>query len=127
MLRRHFHRCLTAIVVALAMLASPLALANYRCAGPFDAAMMAAMANTGVPCPGMDRAESALCQLDPGETMGAFQELRLPVAFLAVLMHVLELPRATEADGAEAIPVAATAEAQPPPDPLFLSTLRLRV
>jgi len=127
MFSRHLHRCLTAIVVALAMLTSPLALARHRCVGASDAAMMAAMMKAGVPCPGMDRADPARCQPGPTDTMAAFQEFRLPVAFLTVLVHVLELPPATTSDGAEAIPVAATAEAQPPPDPLFLSTLRLRV
>jgi len=124
---RRLHRCLTAIVVAVAMLASPLALARYLCPGQSDTATMAAMMKAGMPCAGMDRAEPSLCQPYPAEAMADFQELRLPVAFRPVLVHILERPRVTESDLAQAMPVAATPEAQPPPDPLFLSTLRLRV
>jgi hypothetical protein len=129
MYRRRLHRCLTALVVALAVLASPLALARYLCHGQPDALMMATMAKSGIPCAGMDQAESVLCQPSPDEAMAAFQALRLsaaPVPVL-VLLHVLELPRPMEPDRAQAIPLAATPEAQPPPDPIFLSTLRLRV
>ena len=127
--RRRLHRCLTALVVVLAVLASPLALARYLCQGQPDAVMMAAMAKAGVPCAGMDQAEPALCQPQPDDSMAAFQALGLPAVPVPVLalLHVLQLPSVIEPDGAEAIPVAATAEAQPPPDPLFLSTLRLRV
>jgi hypothetical protein len=129
MLRRRLHRCLTAIVVALAVLASPLALARYLCQGQPDAVMMAAMAKAGLPCAGADQTEPVLCQPHPDDSMAAFQALRLPAGPVPVfaLLHALQWPAAIEPAGAEAIPVAATAEAQPPPDPLFLSTLRLRV
>jgi hypothetical protein len=43
------------------------------------------------------------------------------------LLQVLELPPVHLPLETRAVPPAASSEAQPPPDPLFLSTLRLRV
>ena len=127
MLRRTLHRLATAFVVVLSLLFSQLALAAYVCPGQSDAQAMAEMAAAGQPCEGMDAQQPALCHqhaADPGKT---FEAVKVPTVSLPVVVQVLELPRVLDADQARGIPVPATAEARPPPDPLFLSTHRLRV
>lgn len=125
------NRCLTrrfatAFAVVLSLLFSQLALARYVCPQQADAEAMVAMMEAGMPCEGMDEEQPVLCHqhaADPGKT---FEAVKLPVAGLPAVVQVLELPLRLEAGGSRAVPPTATAEAQPPPQPLFLSTLRLR-
>ena len=124
---RRVHRLTTTLFVVLSLLFSQLALASYVCPQESDAQAMAAMAKAGMPCDGMDPQQPALCHqhaADPGKT---FEAMKLPAASLPLLLQVLELPGVLDADEARTLPVASTREARPPPDPLFLSTLRLRV
>jgi hypothetical protein len=126
MLRRRMHRLTTALVVAWSLLCAQLALAGYVCPSHADALAMAATMAGGHPCTGMDDVRPALCHqhaFEDGKTVDAF---KLPAAPLPSLVPVLQLPLAIDAVG----PVAhatSSVEARPPPDPLFLSTLRLRV
>ena len=55
------------------------------------------------------------------------EAVKLPAASQPAIVQVLVLPLALDADESAAAPMAASAEARPPPDPIFLSTLRLRV
>ena len=124
---RRVHRLTTTIFVVLSLLFSQLALASYVCPQESDAQAMTAMAKAGMPCDGMDLQQPALCHqhaADPGKT---FEAVKLPTASLPMILQVLELPRVLGADEARTLPVASTREARPPPDPLFLTTLRLRV
>lgn len=124
---RRVHRLTTTLFVVLSLLFSQLALANYVCPQESDARTMTAMAKAGMPCDGMDLQQPALCHqhaADPGKT---FEAVKLPAASLPLLLQVLELPAVLDADEARTLPGASTREARPPPDPLFLSTLRLRV
>ncbi|MFY9514162.1 MAG: hypothetical protein WAQ05_24625 [Rubrivivax sp.] len=126
-LRLRIHRLTTAFFVVLSLLLSQLALARYVCPQEADVETMAAMMESGTPCEGMDQQQPALCHqhsADPAET---FEAVKLPVAAQPAVVQVLELPVVLDAQEARAIPPAATSEAQPPPDPLFLSTRRLRV
>jgi len=125
--RRRIHRLTTAFFVVLSLLYSQLALASYACPGQLDSKAMAAMMAAGEPCSGMDEQQPALCHLhaaDPGKTVEA---VKLPAASLPAVVQVLELPSVLDADEVRSAPVAAVPEVRPPPDPLFLSTLRLRV
>lgn len=127
MLRRHAHRLTTTLFVVLSLLFSQLALANYVCPRQADMASMSAMMAAGQPCDGADLRQPTLCHqhaADPGKT---FEAVKLPTVSLPVIVQVLELPLVLEALDARAVPPSASSEAQPPPDPLFLSTLRLRV
>jgi hypothetical protein len=127
MLHRRTHRLTTAFFVVLSLLFSQLALASYVCPQQADAAAMAAMMEAGTPCQGMDPQQPVLCHqhsADPGKT---FETAKLPVAFLPAVVQVLELPLVLDAQAALAIVPAAATEVRPPPDPLFLATLRLRV
>jgi hypothetical protein len=124
MLRRRLHRRTTAFFVVLSLLFSQLALAQYVCPQQADVEAMAARMEAGTPCEGMDPQQPVLCHqhaADPGKT---FEAVKLPTVSLPAVVQVLELPLVPEVRVA---PPAAFFEAQPPPDPLFLSTLRLRV
>lgn len=125
--RRRIHRLTTAIFVVWSLLFAQLALASYVCPQQADPAAMAAMMEAGAPCQGMDTQQPLLCHqhsADPGKT---FEAAKLPVVSLTAVVQVLELPLLLDHEAATALAPAATAEAHPPPDPLFLSTLRLRV
>jgi hypothetical protein len=125
--RRHARRLATAFVAVLSMLFAQLALAAYVCPQDAAAAAMTAMMEAGVPCEGMDEQQPALCHQHTADPGKAFEAVKLPAASLPILVHVIELPATADRDATAAVPWAATPESQPPPDPLFLSTLRLRV
>ncbi|WP_377154953.1 hypothetical protein ACFJIX_22680 [Roseateles sp. UC29_93] len=61
MLRRLAHRLTVTCYVALSLLFSQLALANYVCPQEQDMAAMADMVASGTPCEGMDMDQPALC------------------------------------------------------------------
>ena len=116
----------TILFVVFSLLISQLALANYLCPAEAPPHGMAAMMAAGVPCDEMDPAQPALCHqhaADPGQVVQAAQVLS---PSLPAVIQVLVIPPVLFAD-AVAIPQASTPEAQPPPDPIFLATLRLRV
>jgi hypothetical protein len=125
--RRHLLGRKTIVFLVLALLISQLALANYLCPAQAPQHDMAAMMAAGLPCDGMDPAQPALCHqhaADPGQLVQVAQVLS---PSLPTVIHVLVVPEALSATDAVAIPRASTPEAQPPPDPIFLATLRLRV
>ena len=125
--RRLIPRLTTTLFVVLSMLFSQLALANYVCPGQADAAAMAEMMAAGEPCEGMDQAQPVLCHQHSAGAAQSFEAVKLPVASLPMVVQVLVLPLVLQAVETEVLPAASAPEARPPPDPLFLSTLRLRV
>ena len=130
MLKRRRRRLITALFVAVSLLFSQLALASYVCPGGMDAqamAAMAAMADADSPCEGMDAGQPVLCHQHCADPAKNVEAVKLPVAAPPAVAQVLEWPAVSEADAALAFPPAAAAQARPPPDPIFLSTLRLRV
>ena len=127
MLRRRLHRLTTAFLTVLALLFSQLALAQYVCPQEADVEALAAMVAAGQPCDGMDPDQPVLCHQHSADPAKTFEAVKLPVVGLPVVARALELPAVSDALAAWAVPSAATSEAQAPPDPLFLSTLRLRV
>ncbi len=127
MLRRRFHRLSTTLIVVLSLLFSQLALASYVCPQQADVEAMAAMMEAGVPCEGMDTEQPALCHEHSANPAKTFEALKLPVLAQPAIVQVLELPLLLQAPSARAVPAMAAPEARSPPDPLFLSTLRLRV
>ena len=127
MVRRFTHRLTTTFFVVMSLLFSQLALANYVCPEQQDVAAMAEMMASGMPCEGMDTDQPALCAEHSSSALQSFETVKLPTVSVPMVVQVLELPLELEAAAARAIPAVATPEAQPPPDPLFLSTLRLRV
>ena len=125
--RGHLLRHRTIVFVVLSLLFSQLALANYLCPAEAPPQDMAAMMAAGVPCDEIDKAQPALCHqhaTDLGQVVQAAQVLAPSLAAVIQVLRVVPLLSETEAI---AIPRASTPEAQPPPDPIFLATLRLRV
>lgn len=127
MLRRRVHRLTTTFVVVFSLLFAQLAMANYVCPQQAGVETMAAMAEAGQPCDGMDQQQPALCHEHSADPAKTFEAVKLPVVGLPTVVQVLELPLVLDVQEAGAVPRTASSEAQPPPDPLFLSTLRLRV
>ena len=125
--RPRSRRFATALFVVLSMLFAQLALAAYVC--PLEAATAAtvAMMEAGVPCEGMDEQQPALCHQHTADPGKAFEAVKLPAASLPMLVFVLVLQPLPDRAATAALPWATTPESRPPPDPLFLSTLRLRV
>ena len=127
-MRRHsVHRLTATFFVVLSLLFSQLALANYVCPGQADAEAMAQTMAAGAPCEGMDQAQPVLCHQHAAGTAQSFEAVKLPAASLPMVVQVLVMPLVLQAVDIEALPAASAPEARPPSDPLFLSTLRLRV
>jgi hypothetical protein len=127
MFHRSIHRLTTALFVVLSLLCSQLALAHYVCPQQQSAAAMVDMMAAGMPCEGMDLDQPTLCAEHSSATPQSFEAVKVPTPAAPMVVQVIELPLELDAGAARAVPAAATPEAQPPPDPLFLSTLRLRV
>lgn len=127
MLRRPAHRLAAAFLVVVSLLFSQLAMASYSCPAAATSAAMAEMAAAGMPCDGMDQAQPALCHEQATSAPQSFEAVKVPVPSLPMVIQVWQLPLVLDAAEAVAIPAADTPEARPPPDPLFLATLRLRV
>ena len=127
MLSRRLHRLTTIFFVVLSLLFSQLALASYVCPQQANPAGMAEMMAAGMPCEGMDVDQPGLCAEHSSSAAKTFETAKVPTVSLPMVLQVLELPLVLEAIEAATVPAAATPEAQPPPDPIFLSTLRLRV
>jgi hypothetical protein len=135
--RRLTHRLLTTLMVVLALLFSQLALAGYACPGVEQGEGMAAMDMAamemapGMPCEGMeaggDPAQPVLCHQHCVNAPQASDPVKPLVASLPALVQVLAVPLLLDPADAGADLHANAGQARPPPDPLFLSTLRLRV
>ena len=127
MLRRPVHRLTAALFVVMSLLFSQLAMASYSCPDAAKHAAMAGMMATGASCDGMDTAQPALCHQQATGAPQSFEAVKVPVPSFPMVIQVLRLPLVLGAAEAVAVPPADTPEARPPPGPLFLSTLRLRV
>ncbi|WP_308433194.1 hypothetical protein [Pseudorhodoferax aquiterrae] len=124
---RRRNRLLTTFFVVLSLLFSQLALASYVCPADADTAAMAAMMAAGEPCNGMDQVQPVLCHQHSAGAAQSFEAVKVPAPSLPAIVQVLVVPPVLQATEALAAPLAADTQARPPPDPLFLSTLRLRV
>jgi len=128
MLGRHStNRLIATFLVVLTLLFSQLALAGYVCPGQADTLAMTEMMATGEPCEGMDEAQPVLCHQYSSGAAQTFEAARLAAPTLPAVVQILMVPLVLQAEADIALPMAALPEAKPPPDPLFLSTLRLRV
>lgn len=123
-------RCMTAFLVVLSLLFSQLALASYVCPVTVDAASTAEMVMApGETCESMDTAQPVLCHQHAADMSLSFEPVKLATPSLPAIVQVLAVPLVLVlvAQG-HALPQQARPERQhPPPDPVFLATLRLRV
>ena len=136
MVRRSAQRLTITLLVVLSLLFSQLALANYVCPQPPQEASMPAMQMTsGEPCESMgmdagkpmDQDQPGLCHQHCANSPQTFDPVQVPTVSLPVVVQVLVVPVVLDALDAESAHFAEVGQARPPPDPLFLSTRRLRV
>lgn len=118
---------MTAFFVVLSLLFSQLALASYVCPSLPDSDSMVEMMATGAPCEGMDMAQPVLCFQHAADMSLSFEPVKLTTPSLPAIVQVVVMPLVLTSEG-HALPQQAMPERQhPPPDPVFLSTRRLRV
>lgn len=134
MFKGRAHRLATTFFVVLALLFSQLALAQYVCpSAPSQSEDMAVMEMApGEPCEGMgvaqDQGQPVLCHQHCANAPQSFDPVQVPSVSLPAVVLVLVVPALLDdADASESALTADAGQARPPPDPLFLSTLRLRV
>ena len=134
MFRRQARR-LTTMFVVFALLFSQLALANYVCASQPAQAAPAATGTMemapGMPCEEMgaasDKGPSVLCHQHCTNAPQSVDPLKVPTVSLPAVVHVFVVSLLLDAGAAESSIRADAGQFRPPPDPIFLSTLRLRV
>lgn len=123
---RRFH---TIFLLVVSLLFSQLALANYICpSGPGPGPGVMEMA-PGEPCEGMaaGQDQTVLCHQHCTDAPQSFDGVKLPSLSIPVVVQVLLVPLTVDAATQEAALFADAGQGQPPPEPVFLSTLRLRV
>ena len=129
MFLRPSRRIGTTLLVVLAMLFSQLALANYIC--PTDASQPAGMMEMapGEPCDGMasDASQPVLCHQHCAGAPQSSDAVKVPTVTVSAVVQALVLPAIIDPSDLPRQGRAAAANAHPPPQPVFLSTLRLRV
>jgi hypothetical protein len=123
-------RLVTALLVVASLLFAQFALASYVCPVEADMDMMVEMMEAGQPCDGHDTVQPLLCHEHAADTAQAVQQATptpaasapaLLQAFPLAVLPVTTALRPLQGGGGDA------RVARPPPDPLFLATLRLRV
>jgi hypothetical protein len=127
----------TTFFVVVSLLFSQLALANYVCppVAPAQIAPMAMEMASGEPCESMgmvagkamDEEQPVLCHQHCVNAPQSFEPVQVPVLSLPAVVQVLVVPLLLDAGATESVVFAHAGRERPPPDPLFLSTLRLRV
>ena len=117
---------MTALLAVLSLLFTQLAWAGHVCPGN-DANAMREMMVSGHPCDGMDAAQPTLCHEHATSAAQAFTAAKALAPSLPAIIQVLVVPPGPDAQLTVAPAEADAPELRPPPDPLFLATLRLRV
>jgi hypothetical protein len=127
MFHRVDFRLRTTILVVLALLFAQMALASYVCPTVASRERAAMEMTPGEPCEGMvqdqDQERPALCYQHCNGAPQVSDLVKLPVVSLPAIVHVVELPLLVFS----AQTLGPAAQPQPPPAPVFFSTLRLRV
>jgi hypothetical protein len=126
-IRRQRSPCLTSWFVVVALLFSQFALASYVCPGVSAEERMSERMAAGVPCDGDDPALPVLCHQHATDASQSFEMAKLAAPSLPVLVQMLVLPSLRDFARPLVVPFGARPEARPPPDRVFLQTLRVRV
>jgi hypothetical protein len=124
---RQRSRCVTSLIVVMALLFSQFALATYICPGLSVEARMVERMAAGMPCDGDDPATPVLCHQHATDASQSFEMAKLAAPSLPTVVHVLVVFSMHDWAKPLVVPFGERPEARPPPDPLFLQTLRLRV
>ena len=125
-LRRRVPRRITSLVVVVSLLFAQFALASYVCPAAAGAQRMSEMMARGTPCHELDAAAPLLCRQHAVDASQSFEMAKLATPTLPILVQVLVVSTVRAAKAAP-LPFSDRPEGQPPPDPVFLQTLRLRV
>ncbi len=80
----------------------------------------------GAPCDEIDKSQPTLCHQHAADVGQVVQAAQVMSPTLPALLQVLWVP-AILVEESVALPRASAPETRPPPDPIFLATLRLRV
>jgi len=123
---RQRSRCLTSLIVVMALLFSQFALASYVCPGLSAEERMSDRMAAGMPCDGDDPAMQVLCHQHATNASQSFEMAKVAAPSLPAIVQVLVLPSRHDWATPLVVPFGKRPEAQPPPDPLFLETFRLR-
>ena len=136
MFSRSAQRLTTTLLVLVSLLFSQLALASFVCppelAGWGGHEPMAMQMADGQPCAEMagmqtDTQQPVLCHQHCVNPPQSFDPVQVPTLGLPAVVLVLVIPPLLDAGASEAVAAFEAGQARPPPAPLFLSTLRLRV
>jgi hypothetical protein len=123
---RQRSRCLTSLLLVMALLFSQFALASYVCPGLLAEERMSETMASGLPCDGDDPSMPVLCHQHATDASQSFQMAKVAAPSLPTVVQMLVLPSLLDCARPLVVPFGERPEAQPPPDPLFLQTLRLR-
>jgi hypothetical protein len=110
----------------MALLFSQLALASYVCPGLSAEESMSEKMASGLPCDGDDPSQPVLCHQHAADASQSFQMAKVAAPSLPTVVQMLVLPSVLDGARPLVVPFGERPEGQPPPDPLFLQTLRLR-
>jgi len=135
MVRRSIHRLTATFFMVVSLLFSQLALANYVCPAAAEAAPATMAMSPGEPCESMamdagitmDEEQQVLCHQHCVDAPQSFEPAQAPVVSLPMVMQELAVPLLLDAGATKSVVFAQAGRERPPLDPLFLSTLRLRV
>ncbi len=134
MVRHPAQRLMTTLLVVFSLLFSHLALANYVCPALAQAEMPIMQMASGEPCEAMSTdARKVMDQEQPGlchqHCINAPQSdgVKLPSVSLPAVVQGFVVPNLVDVCATASVVFAQAVRERPPPDPLFLSTLRLRV
>lgn len=124
---RQRSRRLTSWIVVVGLVFSQLALASYVCPGFSGAERMSEKMLSGMPCDGDDDSMPVLCHQHATDASQSFEMAKLAAPSLPAVVQMLVLPSLLDWATPLRVPFGERPEARPPPDPVFLQTLRLRV
>ncbi len=110
----------------VALLFSQLALASYVCPGLSVEERMSEVMASGLPCDGDDPSQPALCHQHATDASQSFQMAKVAAPSLPTVVQMFVLPGLHDWARPLVVPFGERPEARPPPDPLYLETLRLR-
>lgn len=110
----------------MASLFSQVALASYVCPGLSAEERMSERMASGLPCDGDDPSMPVLCHQHATDASQSFEMAKAAAPSLPTVVQMLVLPSLVDPARPPVVPFGERPEAQPPPDPLFLQTLRLR-
>jgi hypothetical protein len=129
MLRTTARRFHSIVLVVASLLFSQLALANYVCPSAVEPGQGMMEMASGEPCEGMSSAQdqTVICYQHCTDAPQSFDGMKLPSLSVPVVVQVLLVPLTVDMATQEAAVFADAGQGQPPPEPVFLSTLRLRV